>query len=976
MTIAKRTMRWTAVIAGLVFVLALPQDTEAFASTQWRLKRSIDLNDVYHTKLGQHRLPKEVVPTSYHLELQPFIGDDKFKGRVKINVTWTDTSDKITLNVHPDLHISQYSVRALEPSLEQREKGLPLMGVNVANVELPNSKKQFYTIYLEQMLKKGSSCEVDISFVGSLTTNETSGFFKTEYMDARGNKHPIVGTYLRVNHAQKMFPCMDEPFYKATFNLSVLHPKNMTARSNTPIENSVDVPEQPDFIWDHFEQTPQISTYQLALVVSDLESIPPTRKVNEIDGKQLEIWVWGRKDYMDSLKDVPDKVAKIINYLQEYFNCSIVLPKLDLMAIPSFNAVKPSDSWGLMLFKESDLLTASVWNTAYELIYQWIGQYITPFRWTDAPVNKALNSFLASMTTVDINPDEMEGKWPMTMLYSLYYEFGKTIPFSRVAGIRNEATSAKTELIFRMFNYTLGKEMFQKGVRNFVQQESEENQRTFYAEDIYSRLNDVANEMDILPEGLTINSIAAPWIIRDRVPLVTVIRDYETKQITLSQKVYLRKPPPASTTKVSYQWDIPIIMMSQEKLEFQKPCPSWLTKGHEPKNLTIPDITDENNFIIVNPEEIGMFPVNYDTCNWKMLSQFLRCPNREKIPVLTRAKLLHDSWNLAYAGELSFGIALNMTLFLKDERSHVVWEPVFMMIDHIGRRIEGSEVYPKFEAYIQTLLKPLYEELNETAQPDEPSWKTHMRGMAKNFLCRAGYEPCVEEARLQYKKWLTDEDPDKGNPVANEFICPVFKWGTEDEWEFGLQRVINFPQNSPERKENERTYLLKSLAGCPKDSYKIERLLNVTILDQNGKFTDSNIHLIFSMLTGGAAGYTTLFKFLNAHWDTVKQRFENKKHLWDGIINSATSPFNTPEGFDMVSELYSSRKGEFDTAEHIIKEALIIIKQETEWSKQNLPVIDAWLTENLLKEELEAAEARRRTTTMASTGTLNFLAAG
>lgn len=80
-----------------------------------------------------------------------------------------------------------------------------------------------------------------------------------------------------------------------------------------------------------------------------------------------------------------------------------------------------------------------------------------------------------------------------------------------------------------------------------------------------------------------------------------------------------------------------------------------------------------------------------------MLSQFLQGPDREKIPVLTRAKLLHDSWNLAYAGELCFGIALNMTLFMKDEKSHVVWEPMFMMIDHIGRRIEGSDVYPKFE---------------------------------------------------------------------------------------------------------------------------------------------------------------------------------------------------------------------------------------------------------------------------------------
>lgn len=62
--------------------------------------------------------------------------------------------------------------------------------------------------------------------------------------------------------------------------------------------------------------------------------------------------------------------------------------------------------------------------------------------------------------------------------------------------------------------------------------------------------------------------------------------------------------------------------------------------------------------------------------------------------------------------------------------------------------------------------------------------------------------------------------------VANEFLCPVFKWGTDDEWEFGLQRVINFPKTSLARKQNERTYLLKTLAGCPKDANKIERYIH------------------------------------------------------------------------------------------------------------------------------------------------------
>lgn len=80
-----------------------------------------------------------------------------------------------------------------------------------------------------------------------------------------------------------------------------------------------------------------------------------------------------------------------------------------------------------------------------------------------------------------------------------------------------------------------------------------------------------------------------------------------------------------------------------------------------------------------------------------MLAKYLMSTSRLNIPVNTRAKLLHDAWNLAYAGDLSFATALNMTLFLNEERHHLVWDPVFTMIDHIGRHIDSSDVHKKFE---------------------------------------------------------------------------------------------------------------------------------------------------------------------------------------------------------------------------------------------------------------------------------------
>lgn len=103
---------------------------------------------------------------------------------------------------------------------------------------------------------------------------------------------------------------------------------------------------------DFFEETPRMSTNQLAFITSDLQDIEPSKvEINEMDGRKLRVKVWGRKEFMESLVDVPDKVATIVNYLQNYFNSSLGLPKLDVMAIPMYSATKASDNWGLMFFK-------------------------------------------------------------------------------------------------------------------------------------------------------------------------------------------------------------------------------------------------------------------------------------------------------------------------------------------------------------------------------------------------------------------------------------------------------------------------------------------------------------------------------------------------------------------------------------------------------------------------------------------------
>lgn len=72
-------------------------------------RRSVDLNEQH--KLESVCICDDLRPTSYLLEIEPLMKEAKFKGRVRINVTWTESADKIMIHVHPDLQISQSNVR-------------------------------------------------------------------------------------------------------------------------------------------------------------------------------------------------------------------------------------------------------------------------------------------------------------------------------------------------------------------------------------------------------------------------------------------------------------------------------------------------------------------------------------------------------------------------------------------------------------------------------------------------------------------------------------------------------------------------------------------------------------------------------------------------------------------------------------------------------------------------------------------------
>ncbi|XP_055524204.1 aminopeptidase N [Wyeomyia smithii] len=898
-----------------------------------RIRRSIDLSV---TNPLDTKLPSDLVPTNYTLLLEVNAEDLSFHGNVNITMTCAKRTNQINLHAHHDLQVDEVNLEVFQHT--QSGKSMPVKIRRIDRVP----KKPLLVIYLQDDLSVGSLYEVRLLFKGEIWEN-TEGLFQGKYKQTSGDQLQDLSyfaTYFRPNHARRVFPCFDEPAYKVPFKVTIIRPKQYHTLFNTELESTELYTN--DKVADHFKITPPISTFTLGFVVSQLEELPVS---GDNAPNQVPLRIWSRRDTQENLKDVRAKITLVMNHLTNFWNASYPLEKLDIIALPNFGSVKPADNWGLILFKENEL-QQGYYAITQELVYQWLGSWITPNWWSDAHVNKAIAGFLSASTAIELDGGvEFDGKWPMTILYSIYYEFSKRYPHSRITAMKQETTCSKTELVLRMLNFTLGEDTFRRGMQNMIKHREF---KTFVTDDVWESLTKQSHLDNRLCESATINEVAESWIEKDRIPVVKVIRHYGKQTATVTQRVYLRERPHDVPEQDKMLWWIPLVVARQDKLDFSNTSATkWMKKV---KEVTLENLPNANHFIIVNPEEIGPFPVNYDEHNWNLLADYLLTQDgRSKIPTYTRAKLLHDAWNLAYAGDLSFATAFNMTLFMQYERNHLVWNPVFTLIDHIGRHIDMSAAHKKFEIYVRTLLTPLYEELVQDQQEEGDNWKSNLRSLAKSFLCKAGYKPCIEEAQRVYKNWMESAEPDMGNPVANQYICPVFKWGTQEEWEFGLQRVVNFPEM---RMKSERTYLLKTLAGCPIQASKINRLLNITLLENNGNFTDNDISLIFKMLSGGSNGYMALFKFLQQNWNAIKLRFKDQEGMWDNLVNSATGSFTTQEGYDMVSQLYVQRQGEFGTAEHIIEKSLKNIKEETKWSDENLPVIEKWLDRFLNQHKL------------------------
>ncbi|XP_023224466.1 leucyl-cystinyl aminopeptidase-like [Centruroides sculpturatus] len=203
-------------------------------------------------------LPKTIIPHHYRLEIQPHLGPDNFKfnGSVNINFACIESTDTII-----------FHSKGLSLSLD-RIKILRDSGNDVKILRMDYDEEiDFIILTLLEKLSL-ANYSLFIEFEGVLQ-EQLHGFYYYSYDDNEDNITEYMAlTQFEAMYAREAFPCFDEPALKATFDITIIRWRNMTALSNMPILRSE--MRGSEWLADVFERSMKMSTYLVAFVIGNL----------------------------------------------------------------------------------------------------------------------------------------------------------------------------------------------------------------------------------------------------------------------------------------------------------------------------------------------------------------------------------------------------------------------------------------------------------------------------------------------------------------------------------------------------------------------------------------------------------------------------------------------------------------------------------------------------------------------------------
>ncbi|MEM7226201.1 MAG: M1 family metallopeptidase [Pseudomonadota bacterium] len=492
------------------------------------------------------KLPAGATPTHYQLELTVIPSEDRFQGRVKIDVTLDQATRLIWLHGR-DLAAEQASVVTAD-------------GTSVPATFQEIDDSGYAKLQTERPVGPG---DVSLVIDYSAPFNQSpEGLFQV----TRDNR-AYAYTQFQPLRARRTFPSFDEPRFKTPFDIAVTVAGDDIAISNAPERETEALGEGRRRVV--FETTAPLPTYLIALAVGDFDvvewdPIPP----NAQRTRPLPLRGIAAKGKGGQLAYALEQTAAMLAILEDYFGSPYPYAKLDIVAVENFGPGGMENAGAIFYRPEFVLfgdapsifqLRGYAYIHAHELAHSWFGNLVTPAWWDDLWLNEAFATWMADRVVHAWRPEAFDNRGPVRgtnrALWSDRLGSARQIrqPIESDHDVSNAfdiITYTKGGSVLAMIEQYLGREAFRDGVRLFM---ARHGHGVATAEDFFAALSESAQDPDVLRAFRS-------FVEQPGTPRVQVDWRCDASggaEVTLKQS---RGLPPGSHGKAGQRWSIPLCL--------------------------------------------------------------------------------------------------------------------------------------------------------------------------------------------------------------------------------------------------------------------------------------------------------------------------------------------------------------------------------------------------------------------------------
>ncbi|MEQ2283838.1 hypothetical protein AMECASPLE_015649, partial [Ameca splendens] len=803
---------------------------------------------------------------------------------------------------------------------------------------------QYLVIQLRSKLTPGQKYQLYTEFTGELA-DDLAGFYRSEY-EEDGARKIIATSQMHPTHARKTFPCFDEPAMKAVFHITLLHPPGTIALSNGMETGSAAITiDGQALLQTRFEATKKMSTYLLAIIVSDYAHLNTTQG-------NIQIRIWARRKTIEQGQGnyALNVTGPILDFFQSYYDISYPLRKSDQIALPDFY-FGAMENWGLVTYRETNLLydpetssnsdketTATI--IAHELAHMWFGNLVTLHWWNEVWLNEGFASYVSYLGADYAEPDwnvkdlivldDVQKVFAVDALPSSHpltsEEDSITLP-GQIMEQFDTISYSKGAAVLRMLSDFLSESVFRQGLSSYLRYFSYTNT---VGSKLWSHLQMAVKDNNVaLPDQ--VGAIMNPWVLQMGFPVVTI----DTSTGKVSQKHFLLDPESNVTVQspYRYEWVIPVRWMKDGNI-----CEDiWWLMEKEALNV---DMRTGPSWVLANINVTGYYRVNYDLGNWERLFSQLST-DHQAIPLINRAQLVDDAFNLARAQMVPTSLALRTTSYLSQETEYMPWQSALNNLHYFDLMLDQTEVYQPMQEYIRKQVTPLFLYFknmtsNWTKVPEKHTDQySHVNAL--HTACRTGLTECQDLTRMWFKEWMDHPEHNPIHPnLRSAVYCNAVTAGGEAEWNF------TWSQFRMATVASEASKLMSALA-CSTNPQLLDRYLSDTLNPTMIRKQDATS--VITAVASNRAGQSLAWDFVRDHWEYMFTEYGVGSFSFASLISGVTARFSTPAELQQLLDFMEKHKDAgFGSAALAVDQAVERTKANIKWVHQNKQEVLHWFS--------------------------------